>query len=207
MARQQQQQMFSLKVINENRNPYAQELFRRNTSVSEHETLVKEKQSTKKSPKNKSKAVFSLCKENQGGCPGSWWWAVGWGEVISSLPTKLMGMDPQHRVLVKSGWFTAQGSWHEIWPEVLVPGRGRTALLIAWAEAENRGGTRAESWASSPGGCQLKLSLCSTGGILGWPLGCNSGREMPFGSHNKLCMKCQSTDWAQVNVPGCVIPF
>lgn len=48
MARQQQ--MFSLKVINENRNPYVQELFRRNTSVSEHETLVKEKQSTKKKP-------------------------------------------------------------------------------------------------------------------------------------------------------------
>lgn len=47
MVREQQQQMFSLKVINENRNPDAQELFRRNTSISEHETLVKQKQGTK----------------------------------------------------------------------------------------------------------------------------------------------------------------
>lgn len=39
--------MFSLKIINENRNPEAQELFLRNTSISEHEALVKGKQSTK----------------------------------------------------------------------------------------------------------------------------------------------------------------
>lgn len=39
--------MFSLKVINENRNPDAQELFQRNTSISEHETLVKQKRSSK----------------------------------------------------------------------------------------------------------------------------------------------------------------
>lgn len=48
----------------------------------------------------------------------------------------------------------------------------------------------------SPGGCQLKLSWlssCFAGGIPGWPLDCNSGCEVPFGSHNKLYMKCQST--------------
>lgn len=44
MVREQKQQMFSLKVINVNRNPDVQELFRRNTSISGHETLVKQKE-------------------------------------------------------------------------------------------------------------------------------------------------------------------
>lgn len=58
MARRQQQQMFSLKVVNENRNPDAQELFRRSMSVSEHETLVKEKQSTKHHEWKQSSLLF-----------------------------------------------------------------------------------------------------------------------------------------------------
>lgn len=33
--------MFSLKIINESRDPDAQELFQRNTSISEHKGLVK----------------------------------------------------------------------------------------------------------------------------------------------------------------------
>lgn len=147
---------------------------------------------------NESRAVSSFCKESQDRCPGSWWW----GETISSLPTKTMGMDPQSWVLEMSGLFAAQSTWHKIWPEILVPGRRRTALLVAWTEAESRGSTRAESWAPSPGDCQLKLSWlssCSAGGIRAWSLGWNSGHEVPFGSHNKLCMKCQSTDRAQVN--------
>lgn len=58
MVGEQQKQMFSLKVINENRNPDAQELFRRNTSVSEHETPVKEKQSTKQQEWKQSSLLF-----------------------------------------------------------------------------------------------------------------------------------------------------
>lgn len=67
---------------------------------------------------------------------------------------------------------------------------------FAGPEAESRGGTRAQSWASSPGGCQLKLSWLSSwsaGGIPGWPLCCILGREVPFRSQNKLNMKWQST--------------
>lgn len=167
-----------------------------------------ERKTEHKTPRTKANLI-SFCKENQGRCPGSWWWAVVWGAMISSLPTQKMGMDPQCWVLVMLGWFAAQGTWHKACPEVPVPGRGRTALLIAWAEAESRGGTSTESWAPSPGGCQLELSWlssCSAGGIPGWPLCCILGHEVPFGSH-KLYMKCQSTGWAQVNAVSCVIPF
>lgn len=46
MVKEQEQQMFSLKIINENRNSDAQELFWRNTSISEHKTQrIKAKQS------------------------------------------------------------------------------------------------------------------------------------------------------------------
>lgn len=89
--------------------------------------------------KNESKAVSSFCKENQGRYPGSWRRAVVWGAMVSSLPTKKMGMDPQCWVLAMLGWLTAQGTWHKIWPEVLVPGRRNTAVLICRAWGREQG--------------------------------------------------------------------